>query len=70
VFAILVTGKPWVASQDFEELKDLAREMQPCLSASVSITRWRSNMCVKHPSLDVARRSFENWAYTDGENLA
>jgi hypothetical protein len=70
MFAILINGQPWVANKDYAELQSLAREIQPCISKSVSITRWRPNMQVKHPSLDVARRSFEGWAYdwTDGDD--
>jgi hypothetical protein len=70
MFAILVNGQPWVANKDYAELQSLAKEMQPCISKSVSVTRWRSTMRCKHPNLKAARFSFESWAYnwTDGDD--
>ena len=63
MFAILVDSKPWVASKDYRLLKSLVKEMQPCLSVSVSLTHWRSNMRCKHPNTAKAVASWNMYAY-------
>ena len=63
MFAILVDSKPWVASKDYNLLKSLVKEMQPCLSVPVSVTRWRSTMRCKHPNTAKAVASWNMFAY-------